>query len=253
MTNEDWYSQNEINARAKEQEREDIRDLQDEIAGRDTGKMTRFTSDGYRAERSGQEPEAKKQSHINISLQILLEDTTYRSAYDEAMRALQEAESFAQGLLDETQNLLSRNDQELVDIQSRASTLPDGTRVYRGKGGNVFDEAGSEVDPINVEAVLWRDDNPSFEDFEANRERNTALQERTTNIYDYQVNTLGYIRGRMTDPDNPTATTDELQELRQEMEQQKPDIRDKAAEGEWNQDRSYSSNAAVNTAIPTLS
>jgi len=251
MANDDWYSQDEINARAKEQEREDFHDLQDEIAGRDTGKMARFTSEEDRAERGGQEPDSKKQSHTDLSLQILMEDAAYRSAYDDTLRALQEAEHSAQAAIDETQNQLFTNDRELTEIQSRASTLPDGTRVYRDKDGNVFDEDGAQIDASEAEAVIWRDDNPSFEQYQGNRERDVALQDRITNLYDYQVNTLGYIRGRMTDTDDPITSTHELANVRDEIQNQQEALLGTKNEAAASNEKSFGS--SMNIDLPTLS
>lgn len=207
---EDHYSPDATNTRVLKEQREDFDDLQNERAGRDNGKAARFTSEEERIDRKGGETKSTRRSNTDITLHVLLQNDTYRMAHEETMRALQEAERWAQYHVDATQGQLSQNDAVLQDIQNRASTLPNGTRVYRNADGHVFGEDGALIASTEAEAIVWREDNPSYEDYRANREHDAVLQNRITRLYDYQVNTLGYIRGRMTDPDNSVQSADEF-------------------------------------------
>lgn len=202
MDRDDYYSQENRNERALEKTRENFRDLQNELAGRETGRAYRFTSDEERERRTGR-ANARQSERTHTQLQLLLSQPDYARDHNRVMKMLIEVEQRTQLAIDTTELGLSQNDQELDDIQSRASALPDGTRVYRDKEGNVFTEDGEQVLPPDRDSIVWRDDNPGYEDYLRNRERDITLRDYLDRLRDYQINVLGHIRGRMTDPDNP--------------------------------------------------
>ncbi|WP_121940313.1 zinc ribbon domain-containing protein [Eilatimonas milleporae] len=185
MDTNDYYSREYRNERALERTREDFGDLQNELAGRETGRAYRFTSDEERERRTGR---ANAKQAEQTRLQLLLTQPNYAQDYSRIMEMLIEAEQRTQPAIDKTENDLHQNDQELDDIQSRASTLSDGARVYRDADGNVFKEDGEQVLPPESDSIVWRDDNPSHEDYLRNRERDIVLRDYLDRLRDYQIN-----------------------------------------------------------------
>lgn len=245
MDRDDWYSQENRNERALERTREDFRDLQNELAGRETGRAYRFTSEEERERRTGRSS-AERSAQARNQLQLLLSQPDYAEDYNRVMEMLIEAELRTQLAIDQTEKDLNQNDRELDDIQSRASTLPDGTRVYRDEDGNVFNEEGEQILPPDTDAIVWRDDNPSYEDYLRNRERDTAQRDYLDRLRDYQINVLGYIRGRMTDSNDP-ATDEELEGFEKDIVEQEPKYADARTEtsSDFDQVRGQSLNAAI--------
>lgn len=82
MTHDDYYSSENIKARATDKQRDDFRDFNDEIAGRDTGKTSRFISDAERERRGGKTASEKV---FQSALEQMLANPAYVAAYSATM------------------------------------------------------------------------------------------------------------------------------------------------------------------------
>jgi len=249
MKHDDHYSSDNINARAADKQREDNYDFNNEIAGRDTGKISRFIDEKEKMRRAGRSRNDTAERVLQTQLQMLLDDPVYASAYNNVMDMLREAEQRTQAAIDDTERDLAQNDQELEDIQSRASTLPDGTRVYRDANGDVFNEDGEQIHAPETDAIVWREDNPSHEEYLANRERDTTLRDYLDRLRDYQTRVLGTTRDRMMNPDDPPSL-DDLDGIEDSILDQEPPS--KLHESEDNIGKALATDNVIETQKPSL-
>ena len=128
MANEDWYSQDEINARAGERQRENFRDLQDEIAGRDTGKMARFLSDEDRERRTGIAAD-KHHAALRTALEIALMDQAYQALYDGTLTALNDTETVVYSALVESADQVADTERQLQEAEERKAQAEEIERL----------------------------------------------------------------------------------------------------------------------------
>ncbi|MEM7776515.1 MAG: hypothetical protein AAF732_12975 [Pseudomonadota bacterium] len=186
-----------------ERKRQDFDDLQNELAGRDTGRMRRFLSaDAHESREGGDKRERDAASLSRLQL-MLASDPRYKALYDATFDRLRDAESQAAtalALAIETQRAAQA---ELDDILAKAATLSDGSRVFKDKTGQVRREDGTIVDPAQAGTIAWRGNEPSYDDYRTARENLSATARTISEIERYQVDTLGSARDRLTDDDNP--------------------------------------------------
>ncbi len=130
-----YNSEQSIKTRALEKSREDARDFYNEVAGRETGRTSRFLSKEERERRNGQSTDNKARLS---ALDILMMDQAYAATYNRVMGLLSNAEQETQTAIDEAEEKLAQAQENLEALQGRASTLPDGTRIYQDKDGNIF-------------------------------------------------------------------------------------------------------------------
>lgn len=201
-------------------QRRDFDDLQNEIAGRDVGRISRFLPQDD--ERSAEGKRRKRaEEALRRTLDVLLQDPVYRARYDAAQDALGQAERATETALANFDVLITEAESDLADMQQRAARLPDGTRVYRDQSGFVRRENGSIVDDTLVATILWRGDEPSFEDYIGQRDRLQGLVNDRSEIERYQADILGDARNRLSDEDNPPSI-EELDAIIGEIEQHMP-------------------------------
>ena len=100
---------------AKRQE-QDRTDFNNEMAGNDTGRMTRFGLDQHR-DKEAQEKEKRKKS----ALETLLQNTEYREVWTSTITALNEADQAVHDALNLAAEKLSEAQNEHEDLQTKAS------------------------------------------------------------------------------------------------------------------------------------
>lgn len=199
---------------------QDFDDLQNEQAGRDTGRMQRFgVSQSQQAEIQRKKDE-KFRDHLTALERLLRDNPAYAALHQQVMKLLNEAEHAAQRALDQAREDLCLANESLEDIQDRANQLPDGTRIYKDADGNVWTEDGRLVSQEELEGVVWKDGAPSWENYLNGKQAADDARSRIKDIEDYVYNVLGPSRDKMTDPNNPPSKDD--------MEDIDRKIRDKA-------------------------
>lgn len=182
-------------------QRQEFDDLQNEIAGRETGRRARFLKDG-----PGSETAKEKERDARRALKRLAEllnDPVYRAKYDGVMTALQDAERAIETALERITREIDAVGDDIANMQDRAARLPDGTRVYRDVDGNLHREDGSEVDDVLAATIVWSGNEPSYEDYRRARDRLDALLKEKTQAEIYRDDVLGPARDKITDPENP--------------------------------------------------
>ncbi len=182
-------------------------DLQNEIAGRETGRQARFlTTDG-----GGSEVDKKRRAERafrNALDALLASDPEYRALYEELGEALGAAEANADTVISKLQSDLSALDGEIADMRDRAARLPDGRRVFRFADGRVVDENGETLPIELAEGIQWPIGAPSGEAYFGALEQHDDLSALLSEWHAYRNDTLGGIRDRYDDRDDPMAKGD---------------------------------------------
>ncbi|MBF0381315.1 MAG: hypothetical protein HQL69_09870 [Magnetococcales bacterium] len=114
--------------RASQVQAMDRDDFNREISGVDVGRIKRF---GVANNKSAQDKH--KQESNRSSLKAMLMNTAYHEAYMVVMNALVETEEIVYEELMSVSEALREAEQALNQSLEKASTLPNGERVFRGK------------------------------------------------------------------------------------------------------------------------
>ena len=139
---------------------------------------------------------------------LLYTDPAYTALYNDTIDLLARAEAATEEALQQAERDLTTARDALNETLDGANRLPDGTHVFRSADGNVYTGDGRVVGSEEAASVEWREDAPSYEDYLARRKAAGDAQHRIDELRRYQVDVLGRIRDRMTDPDNPPSPED---------------------------------------------
>lgn len=204
---DDRNFQDNIEAMTGKRRAQDYDDLQNELAGRETGRSGRFLGN----ENAGAKARRKKaRDNIEMTaLQILLDsDPEYAAQYTEIMDLLSRAETATDDALETAHQDLQDGQEVLDNTRDSANKLPDGTSVYRDANGNVWTEDGRRIEGDELDGIVWKDGASSYEDILKQKQTVEDIRRRIEELRRYQVDVLGKARGRMTDPDNPPSKDD---------------------------------------------
>lgn len=225
----------------------ELQDHGHELAGLQTGRMTRFgIGDGVSGSIS--EKERKERAYRDALARLLAEDAVYRALYEDLGNRLRDAETEADTTIEATRIALLQTQQANADMRSRAPKV-DGLAVFRYADGRVVDENGNEIDEAIGAGIIWPDDVPTAEDYFASVEREAELSEALSEWENYRNDTLGYIRHRYDDRDNPN-TMDAMREYIEAIEQSAPEVPELNAS---NMDAATPMPTASSVPIPDLS
>lgn len=204
---------------ADKHKQRDFDDINNELAGRETGRMARFFN-----KIGGSENETARRRQRADTLDLLskldqwLQDPEYAALYNGVLDLIARAEAV-------TETAIAMAKTDLAEMEANAGRLLDGTAVFMDQNGDVFTADGQTVDPDIAAGVQWPDGAPSYEDY---LRRRTDLEE----LLRYQTDTLGGTRDRLNDPENPP-TPDELRDWERRIESEAPDaIKTKIEESE---------------------
>lgn len=194
------------------EKRLELQDYGHELAGLKTGRRIRF-SIGEVSSDSVREKERKERAYRDALTRLLAEDPEYRALYSALGNRLSEAEFQADATIEAIQTALDQTQEANAEIRSRAPKI-DGLAVFRFADGRVVDENGNEIAPLIADEIIWPDDATTAEEFFAGLEREAELAEALSAWETYRHGTLGDIRHRYDDRDNPKS----LEELRDSMQ-----------------------------------
>ena len=199
----------------------DFDDLQNELASRETGRISRFLGENSQNAKASQR--RKSQQRIELtSLQLLLQnDPVYAAQYEDVMDLLSRAETATEKALVQTEQDLSLAQDEVSDTLNHANKLPDGTAIFKDKDGTVWTENGQLVSEAKLEEVQWKETVPSHEDYVKQRQAVEDLQRYIDALRRYQVDVLGHSRNSLIDPNNPPST-DELKQIEKAIQEKAP-------------------------------
>ncbi|MEM8750721.1 MAG: hypothetical protein AAGF28_10485 [Pseudomonadota bacterium] len=124
---------------------------------------------------------SKKQRAIEAAIQrtldwLLANDVAYRKAHENVLGAIRTAQSATQTSLERVLEALTFERSVMDEILASAAKLPDGTRVFKDRGGNVRNEDGEIIPAALAATVRWSGDEPSYEQYETQRKRIEGLE-----------------------------------------------------------------------------
>lgn len=231
---------------AARKRKQDLDDFHNEIGGRDVGRIRRFLPEDARPDHSGRRTE--RQSRIDSALMSLLQsDPAYAALYDEVSDTLDKAQGLT---IDALANVNLRIDDaaaKLEDMEDGASTLPDGTIVFRDADGLVLTGDGHKLTADELGRVNWKEGAASWEEYRRQKEiLQKAAVERAA-ILKYQHEVLDPARQHLNSDKPPSK--EELRELQRRIEDMSPMANEAKAEPETVPDGPVSETSFV-TAIP---
>lgn len=168
----------------QERARQEHDDLNNEMAGRETGRIKRFTT----PETINGSSSKKDDNFIEIASQILsMEQHRQIAQLNQQFELNRQAIKLA---LDEVNHEIILAEQEYKRIQNNATVLTDGRRVYRDEeNGQFFDEDDNSLSAADeVEALdNYKDDNSSRQQNRKAFETIDKLNEEKAEIKKYQA------------------------------------------------------------------
>lgn len=196
-------------------------DLNNEIAGVDTGRAPRFLLDTDRDPQSENSEKKKRERATNMLLYMLEHDAQYAKQYYEVSEKLKNAQQVAERAMMSIDHRLAESDRSLQFFRDNASKLEDGTRIFKSSNGSIYTEDGQRLDDEKAQTTHISDDAPSWEQYRAAQEKHADLLRSKNNIERYERDVLGPAQERMQDQDNPM-TKEELDILAGDIEHKKP-------------------------------
>ena len=195
-----------------------------ELSGTLSGYRGKHLPEDHARRAEAQQRQSEKTKAQLTALEALLAgDPAYAALYNDTFDILRDAETATEIAIAATEAALTEAQQELAEALDRASSLPDGRRVFRDPAtGNVYDEDGQLVEGDDLDAIVWRDDAPTWQDYQNKRQADAAVRERLDDLRRYQTDVLGRARDRLTDNDAPP-TPDELHDIQGEIQNQMPE------------------------------
>lgn len=123
----------------------------------------------------------KKQAEIEAAVQrtldwLLLNDAAYRQAHENLMGSIRSAQTSTQYALERVLEIQQAEQTIMDEILSNAAKLPDGTKVFKDKDGNVRSEDGTVIQPELAANIEWTGQEPSYEEYLAQRQRIEELE-----------------------------------------------------------------------------
>ena len=199
---------------------QDQMDFHNEHAGREVGRIRRFLPEDARPDHSGKRAE-RESSRVSTLLSLLQSDPVYAALYGETLDKLREAESATALALSQATSTLDQARTELADALDRASTLADGTRVFRDQNADVWTEDGKRVEGDALDEIIWREEGVSYEELLARKKAVDEGQRNVEAILQYQVEVLGHARDRLMHEDDPPSKK-ELEEIQDRIREASP-------------------------------
>lgn len=191
----------------------DFDNLQHTLSGVETGQQTRH---GLRKDDIDPLTGKKKLSTIDEAMQrtldwLLLNDPAYAIVHNQVMDMLGSAERTAQHRLDKILAALEDERDILDELLTNTAKLPDGTKVFKDENGDVRTQEGDIVDDMLAASIVWRGDEPSYEEYTVQKNRVEELKGAVHELRGIGTE-LGDIRGKLTDNEHPP-TSNRVQSL----------------------------------------
>ena len=187
----------------------DLDDYHNELMGNDVGRIQRFGFEHARQEAAADEKRKKS------AFEQMMFNEVYRAAWESAMDAVNEAESAVYEALIQASHDLSEAERRHNDLLRRASTTPEGIKVFGDRDGNIYTENGEPLTAEVVASLVHDDSAPTWEDYSGSREKLIAAQIHHSDVY-AKSDRLVEIRDELTDENNPLSI-DEIQDRVQEV------------------------------------
>lgn len=199
--------------------RQDFEDQQNEIMGNETGRRTRFL--GGQGPRLARVEKERKERAFRDALERLMQDREYRRLHEDLGTRLSVAESATDGRIEAVSGQLASIDRILSELEGRAARGPDRQPVFRFADGRVVDAGGRELPAEIAEGIIWPPDAPDAETYFGARTQRRNLADALDQWQTYRTDTLGGIRDRFEDRDQPM-TKEEMRDALERIQSSVP-------------------------------
>ncbi|MEM6888160.1 MAG: hypothetical protein AAF636_08480 [Pseudomonadota bacterium] len=190
-------------------------DFNNEMAGRDVGRISRFVGASSSGSVEGRH-RREGQKEQDTQFQMMAATMAYQVLLEETVKALRNAQARISTVLDAVQNMRAVEEVAQDQRAARAARLPDGSSVFRDDNGKVRRDNGEIVAAELAATIIWREDEPSFEEWQFHRERLERLKALEKDAMAAEQN-VGDMQARVEDGD-AKASIDELEEIRAQAE-----------------------------------
>lgn len=207
----------------------DREDYANELAGLETGRMPRFGLSTARTHEI-QEKKRKEAAFRDALERLLLSDPEYRRMYEDLGAKLGEAESQTDETIIALQTALE-NEQENIQIMLDKAPKFDGKAIFPTADGAVVDEDGYVIEGLSADDINWPEGSATADDYSAAQDRQKSLTDDLNSWLSYRNDTLGGIRDRYDDRDNPMSKED-IRDALQKLEDQTPNLNTLASPSE---------------------
>ena len=221
MAENDGDSRDENWQRTLVRRERDLAEIQNEIAGRGHSRIRRFLPEDHESNPDAQEKKKRQERAYRSALRALLKNESYRALYEETFDKLRTYEVATEHALEQAREDLAEAKGALDEMRENASTLQNGTRVYRSEDGGVYSEDGTLITGDALESVEWRKGAPSYEDYTAQKKAAAEAESRVNDLLVYQAD-LGVVRERLSDEDHPLSPED-LKDVQEDMDSRMPE------------------------------
>lgn len=213
----EYFDENE---QLEDRGRQAFDDLQNEIAGRDTGRISRFLTADEGPSRADEKRRKDKAYRDTLDM-LLATDPEYLALYTKLGNELSDGEVEADSIIAGLQTAIATLEEQIDEMRADAPALPDGRRVFRYADGRVVDETGTLVSPELAEGVIWRDGSPSAEEYFEALEKRQSTSDLLEQWVTYRHDHLGDLRNRYDDRDEPM-TKGDLKDALDDIRSKKP-------------------------------
>jgi len=138
-------------------------------------------------------------------------------------QTLSDAERSADQTIADIQIALRKLEDDIADMEARAAKTLDGKPVFRTADGRVVNADGEQLPPEIAAGIQWPANAPNAEDYFAAKQRQGELIAGLEEWQGYRNDTLGGIRDRYEDRENPMSK-DDLRAAQDAIEQSTPAI-----------------------------
>lgn len=203
----------------------DFDDLQNELSGRDVGRIQRFIGNGaHSAEAEKNRERDIVIDHMLSELERLLKyDPEYAAAYNQTLDMLGEYEAAAEAARIRAEERLAVEQEKLDGMLDRAGELDDGRKVFRDAQGRVWTSDHELIDGMSADDMDWPPGSPLYERYHEQSNAVSAARTDVEEIIHYQIDVLGDIRDRMSDERNPPGM-DEFDAMQERMQAERPAV-----------------------------
>jgi hypothetical protein len=197
----------------------DLIDLQNETAGRESGRTKRFLTSDH-----PDTPEAKEREKERrfTALMLRLLEPDYARLFEETAKTITRADEAAARAAHRIAQASALADGRLEALRENAAELPDGRKVFKAANGRIYAEDGSDVSALKDKIKGLTERSPSWEEFTEARREAEALENDRQEVEAFRQDVIDPAKERLSDQDNPPSE-EELKEIMDGIEEKMPE------------------------------
>jgi len=204
--------------------RQDFDDLQNEMAGRETGRMERFLSPDERERIKDGKSKGERHAEAMTRLQwMLANDALYREAHKRAMTSIDDAGQAIARAIEAGERAAAKIQRDMEDYLASTPRLKDGRYVMVDEDGTYRDQ---NREPVSAEDAAEIEGQPkrAFRTYDEMLDRKESIDRDLTELRGWEVD-VGGMRNEATDEDSLAS-----RERVEQMTEQADDLAERAKE-----------------------